>query len=144
MISYAHWSSKMGVCHAFILFLLSWIPVRLVKYRPFKKNQRFVVCFIFFQKIQATFLYEIDFLNQKASKWSLKSARWTTNLTSAINTYSGWEDQENGGLSPFICFAIVIWTRPNEFGSMTARKDNTSPIKSIFCHWRPQTTIKRL
>ena len=28
-------------------------------------------------------------------------------------------------------------TRPNEFGSMTARKDDTSPVKSIFCHKRP-------
>ena len=24
--------------------------------------------------------------------------------------------------------------RPNELGSMTARKDDSSPIKSIFCH----------
>ena len=28
-------------------------------------------------------------------------------------------------------------TRPNEFGSMTARKDDSSPSKSIFCHKRP-------
>ena len=42
------------------------------------------------------------------------------------------------------CRALI--TRPNEFGSMTARKDNSSPIKSIFCHKRsikrPCKTIK--
>ena len=27
--------------------------------------------------------------------------------------------------------------RPNEFVSMTARKDDTSPVKSIFDHKRP-------
>ena len=27
--------------------------------------------------------------------------------------------------------------RPNKFGSMTARKDDTSPVKSIFDHKRP-------
>ena len=33
--------------------------------------------------------------------------------------------------------------RPNEFGSMTARKDNTSQIKSIFCHKRSIQEHKR-
>ena len=39
-----------------------------------------------------------------------------------------------------ICTILLlksILTRPNEFGSMTARKDDTSPIRSIFCHARP-------
>ena len=35
-------------------------------------------------------------------------------------------------------------TRPNEFGSLTARKDDKNPIESIFCHKRPYMTIKRL
>ena len=28
---------------------------------------------------------------------------------------------------------ILTLTRPNKFGSMTARKDDTSPMKPIFC-----------
>ena len=32
---------------------------------------------------------------------------------------------------------------PNEFVSMTARKDDSSRIKSIFCHKRSYETIKR-
>ena len=37
------------------------------------------------------------------------------------------------------CFKIDVFyrTRPNEFGSMTARKDDTSPIRSISYHERP-------
>ena len=31
-------------------------------------------------------------------------------------------------------FALSTRTRPNEYGSMTARKDNTGLIKSILCH----------
>ena len=34
-------------------------------------------------------------------------------------------------------------TRPNEFGYMTARKDDRSQIKLIFCHKGPLKAIKR-
>ena len=34
-------------------------------------------------------------------------------------------------------------TRQIEFGSMTARKDDSSPIKSIFCHKRPQNNAMK-
>ena len=32
----------------------------------------------------------------------------------------------------------AVSTRTNEFGSMTARKDDTNSINLIFCHKRPQ------
>ena len=44
-----------------------------------------------------------------------------------------------------ITFIIVstLTTRPNEFGSMTTRKDDiVSPIKSIFCYKRPCKTMQ--
>ena len=34
-------------------------------------------------------------------------------------------------------------TRPNEFRSMTARKDGRSPVKSISCYKKPQKGHKR-
>ena len=33
-------------------------------------------------------------------------------------------------------------TRPNEFGSMTARKNDRSQIKPVFCHKGPLKAIK--
>ena len=38
---------------------------------------------------------------------------------------------------------VFIKTRPNEFGSMSTRKDITRPIKSIFCRKRPLKGYKR-
>ena len=33
-------------------------------------------------------------------------------------------------------------TRLNEFGSLTARKNDTSPIKSIFCYFKTKRPLK--
>ena len=40
------------------------------------------------------------------------------------------------------CGGIMIKTRPNEFGSMTARKDDSITIKSIFCQKLTQKATK--
>ena len=45
-----------------------------------------------------------------------------------------WSVSSINRLSPYQKYKE---TRPNEFGSMTARNDNTCPIESIFCHKRP-------
>ena len=42
------------------------------------------------------------------------------------------------------CFTYLQITRTKKFEFMTARKDNKSPIKFIFCHKRPKNTINRL
>ena len=39
---------------------------------------------------------------------------------------------------------FIFWTRPNEFGSMTARKDDSCPMKSIFCHKRPKRPYRTI
>ena len=48
----------------------------------------------------------------------------------------------DGAMWKFLLF--YMQTRPNEFGSMTERKDNPSPIKSIFCHKREKKPYKTM
>ena len=54
------------------------------------------------------------------------------NCRNRCQTCGGKKGQKN-----FSNCQLLVRTRPNEFGSMTARKDDRSPIRSIFCHERP-------
>ena len=77
-----------------------------------------------------TWVEEYDGATETIKKTWSKTWLFYTNFCEWITKYGIQQ-------IPAIHFINRVKTRPNEFGSMTARKDDSSPIKSTFCHKRP-------